>query len=288
MKEKLFLFVLAINCFLFAYAQDNSKEINWWRYRYASDWYLQNDSVMCQNIYSWNFYCTEYVEEINGRKYEYFFSEPEAFPVAETRNVEADAEHFYALLVRRENGCVYADYQDYLKYISHGEDFLEGSHANPDYIPYHRTNDGEIILYDYNMKIGDKYCSVDGYEDISVVEKDVVTFEDGAPRRRLKLSNNLILIEGIGCINSNGMLLDYLNPSNEYANNFTYLSEAYCLDTRIYKNSLYKVFDMQNNRITQLTGKLNMKAPLFDLQGRPVQGSPKHGVYIQNGKKVMR
>ena len=27
---------------------------------------------------------------------------------------------------------------------------------------------------------------------------------------------------------------------------------------------------------------------LFDLQGRPIQGSPKHGVYIQNGKKVMR
>lgn len=27
---------------------------------------------------------------------------------------------------------------------------------------------------------------------------------------------------------------------------------------------------------------------LFDLQGRPVQGSPKHGVYVQNGKKVMK
>lgn len=33
------------------------------------------------------------------------------------------------------------------------------------------------------------------------------------------------------------------------------------------------------------------KAPqkeLFDLQGRHIQGEPKHGVYIQNGKKVMR
>ena len=27
---------------------------------------------------------------------------------------------------------------------------------------------------------------------------------------------------------------------------------------------------------------------IYDLQGRPIQGSPKHGVYIQNGKKVMR
>jgi hypothetical protein len=27
---------------------------------------------------------------------------------------------------------------------------------------------------------------------------------------------------------------------------------------------------------------------IFDLQGRRIQGSPKHGVYIQNGKKVMK
>lgn len=31
-----------------------------------------------------------------------------------------------------------------------------------------------------------------------------------------------------------------------------------------------------------------VKGRIFDLQGRPVQGSPKHGVYIQKGKKVMR
>jgi len=31
-----------------------------------------------------------------------------------------------------------------------------------------------------------------------------------------------------------------------------------------------------------------VKGRIFDLQGRPIQGSPKHGVYIQNGKKVMR
>ena len=31
-----------------------------------------------------------------------------------------------------------------------------------------------------------------------------------------------------------------------------------------------------------------VKGRIFDLQGRPVQGSPKHGVYIKNGKKVMR
>ena len=36
------------------------------------------------------------------------------------------------------------------------------------------------------------------------------------------------------------------------------------------------------------TASKRMPSQLYDLQGRPVQGSPKHGVYIQNGKKVMR
>ena len=31
-----------------------------------------------------------------------------------------------------------------------------------------------------------------------------------------------------------------------------------------------------------------MNNVLYDLQGRRIQGSPKHGVYIQNGKKVMK
>ena len=31
-----------------------------------------------------------------------------------------------------------------------------------------------------------------------------------------------------------------------------------------------------------------MNNVLFDLQGRRIQGSPKHGVYIMNGKKVMK
>ena len=32
----------------------------------------------------------------------------------------------------------------------------------------------------------------------------------------------------------------------------------------------------------------SMSSQTYDLQGRPIQGSTKHGVYIQNGKKVMR
>ena len=40
--------------------------------------------------------------------------------------------------------------------------------------------------------------------------------------------------------------------------------------------------------VSEPTVNKSMPSRIFDLQGRRFQGSPKHGVYIQNGKKVMR
>ena len=48
--------------------------------------------------------------------------------------------------------------------------------------------------------------------------------------------------------------------------------------------SMYNGQDAKNNGMQEGT-RNNV---LFDLQGRRIQGSPKHGVYIQNGKKVMK
>jgi hypothetical protein len=52
------------------------------------------------------------------------------------------------------------------------------------------------------------------------------------------------------------------------------------------------VFDLDwLSQPSLITGELIKAKPyrgLFDLQGRRIQGEPKHGVYIQNGKKVMR
>ena len=50
-----------------------------------------------------------------------------------------------------------------------------------------------------------------------------------------------------------------------------------------------KLFFEDVNSINEVEADARIHSDkLFDLQGRPVQGSPKHGVYIQNGKKVMR
>ena len=40
--------------------------------------------------------------------------------------------------------------------------------------------------------------------------------------------------------------------------------------------------------ISDASSPQNLKTATFDLQGRRIQGEPKHGVYIRNGKKVMK
>ena len=272
-----------------AFAQESLPKVNLWIFNYADNWYQQNDSILCQNIYQWNYSCYEYDKELNGKKYEIFFSEPEVAPTTGARKASEAADRLYALLIRRADGRVYADYQDYLAYISQDWEHWGRSYADTNYIPYQLTDDGEIILYDYNMEVGEKYRSVEGYDDISVASKDEVTLEDGKPRRRLTLSNGLILIEGIGCINSNGMLLDYLNPAGKYANRFSYLDKAYSMDTKVYSNTIFKVGNAHPDGIDPLHLSPITQHPsaLYDLQGRKVQGQPTRGIYIKDGKKVV-
>ena len=285
------LFVLLLLAMIqnVAEAQETLAKANSWSFNYANDWYAQNDSILCQRIDRWTFICFDpgYDFEVNGRSYELCFSEPPVFPTASARRT-AETDRFYALAVRRENGRVYANYQDYLDYLSLEVGSVQGPRANPDYIPYPLTDDGEIILYDYNMEVGDKYRSVEGYDDVSVASKDSIVLDDGMQHRRLTLSNGLILIEGIGCINSNGMLLDYLNPASIFANNFTYLDYAYSMENRVYKNTIFKVGDLYVNNMAEPHTQSVNKCHLFDLQGRRILSEPQHGLYIKNGKKVMK
>jgi hypothetical protein len=47
---------------------------------------------------------------------------------------------------------------------------------------------------------------------------------------------------------------------------------------------------LYNTEVGIVEPTVNKSTPsqLYDLQGRPIHGSPKHGVYILNGKKVMK
>ena len=146
----------------------------------------------------------------------------------------------YVLGLREENGRVLVNYDEYISYLKridneHTEayykqmaeqygldiklkegttwetdNWVEGGDVN--YIPYPLTDDGEMVLYDFTMQVGDKFRSVAGHDDIGVVQVDTITTSGNVERRKLTLSNGLVLIEGIGCINSPSRLFTYLNP----------------------------------------------------------------------------
>ena len=70
------------------------------------------------------------------------------------------------------------------------------------------------MLYDFNMKVGNKYGHVEGYDDVWVSEIRKIAFDDGKIRKLFILSNGLKIVEGIGCLCSEGdPLLRYLNPN---------------------------------------------------------------------------
>ena len=265
-----------------------------WVYDYLSHWTQKGDSIYGDVFYEW--YHTIGTIEIEGKKYTAIDFESEAIPTAkQRRGAVQDIE--YCLGLREENGRVLANYQDYMNYLLHKYPDGSGyraSFGDESYIPYYLTDDGEVILYDFNMKVGDKYRHVDGYDDICVTAIDSVMLNDGNKYKRLKLSNGLILIEGIGCINSPGMLFDYLNPSHGVKHWVCYLTLFFnnVEDDWMATPSSDAIYEYRNPLIVN-TWSLGIeeqtlstgKEDIFNLQGQRINGLQK-GLNIQDGKKI--
>ena len=259
-----------------------------WVYDYLYGWAQKGDSIYGDVFYEW--YHTIGTIEIEGKEYTAIDFESEAIPTAkQRRGAVQDIE--YCLGLREENGRVLANYQDYMSYLadkySNGKCF-----GDPSYIPYYQTDDGEIILYDFNMEVGDKYRHVDGHDDISVTAIDSVMLNDGSKHRRLTLSNGLILIEGIGCINSPGMLFDYLNPSSGIKHWMCYLTLFFDnvenewwgtpSSDAVYKYSNPLIVNTRSLGIEERTLSTG-KEVIHNLQGLRINGLQK-GLNIVDGK----
>lgn len=258
----------------------------YWVYGTTSNWYSSQDTVYCKRLNEWIFSMTDETVDIDGKKYYLMENSPANYPTS-SRNTATGSED--ALGIRLERGRVYVNYNQYLEYLkrSHDGETHTPSFGNPDYIPYHLTEDGELVLYDYNMEVGDRYRSVESYDDIEVTEKDSVSLCDGRKHCRLTLSNGLILIEGVGCINSNGRLIDYLNPAEQLGSHFTCLLYAFSDNAeKLYENSAIKINELETSGISSEKNSSADDAITYDLQGRRVS-SPKKGVYIRDGRKVV-
>lgn len=145
-------------------------------------------------------------EEVNGKIYFKLFY---MLDQCESHGLQRQTDFYRpdTLLrkIREENGRILVDYEDYKNYCTK---------AYVDYIPYKKTDGGELVLYDFNMKVGNKYGHVEGYDDVWVSEIRKIAFDDGKIRKLFILSNGLKIVEGIGCLCSEGdPLLRYLNPN---------------------------------------------------------------------------
>lgn len=232
-------------------------------------------------------------EVINGKTYHKLYWGKPSDPDCRTADLHGNGFHFMQASIREEAGRVLVDYEIYKAFLEYmWYDILTG---RADYIPYKITDDGEMILYDFNMQVGDKYNSVLGHDDVSVVKIEKITTNDGIERKFFILSNGLKIIEGIGCINSSGMFLNYLNPvidrkDGPYWLNGSYLSvfrwfDEY--DNPIYSRTLEEVITGSVGIVPVTMDKEdNISTPLYDLLGREVIGIPEPGIYIRNRKKI--
>lgn len=107
--------------------------------------------------------------------------------------------------IREDMGKVYTSYECFAKLmtetISDVKNYLN---------LYPVTENGEVILYNFNLSTGDSYPDMEIDNGVYVAFKDTIMLRDMELRRRLILSNGQELIEGLGCVNSKGGYFLYL------------------------------------------------------------------------------
>ena len=286
-KRAMAVIVVLFLCVPLYAQEDDTYQGYWWRYSFTDKWEQTDEAIACRNLVHW-LYSKGPQVKIHDRTYTAVLSEP--MPIVTSKRKERMDGRWYALGIRKDDGRVYADLQEYQEYLSRPFNWEneQPSFGTADYIPYYKTEEGEVILYDYNMEIGDKYISMEGHDDVSIVAKDTVVLSDKREHRRLTLSNGLVLIEDVGCIN--GFPLDYLNPLPLFNGYFSFLQDVSSVDGNlIYITDLIvqdlDVFSHINN--TEVSCRL-IDYSIYNLQGRRLTCEPEKGMYIKNGRKYLK
>ena len=162
---------------------------------------------------------------------------------------------------------------------------------------YEMTNDGELVLYDFDMQVGDKFRSVPGKDDVYVIEryKEYPNFRTRQDTLDIiKLSNGFRLVYGVGF---KGTMDVYDNVPFGYSpqgNYFDYLSSTTGeYGMRLYfarcNNEFYweDCFDSGGFSGIYIPWSPKKQESLYDLHGRKLEAMPSKGIYIQNGKKIV-
>ena len=116
-------------------------------------------------------------------------------------------ENIYQYHVREAEGKLYGLKDEYVQMMSILFGMAEDSLFIED------RGDGEVLLYDFTLKVGDRYpCK----GDVKVQSVEMVTTRDSVERRLLCLSNGQKILENVGCISAGGELLGYQNTGLGY------------------------------------------------------------------------
>jgi hypothetical protein len=183
--------------------------------------------------------------------------------------------------IREFDGRIFVNREDYLGLLA--KTSYWSWEGDVDYLPYEQTSDGEIVLYDFTKQTGDKFLSLKDHSDISVESVKTIVTLDGVTRRVQILSNGNIVVEGVGCINSSGIWLCYLNPAQSPCKR-SKMENMYMTEGGNPFFSWEEINTLSVKNIRPSIAKCN--SVIYDLQGR-LSHSPSRGMYIQDGRKVV-
>ncbi len=155
----------------------------------------------------------------------------------------------------------------------------------------------DVVLYDFTLGVGDRYpCR----GNVIVEHISEMTTRDGISRKLFCLSNGLLLLEGIGCLNSRYGVFGYQNDPGISVGSEA--AQAPQSDESPVDNTLLSFLKYGENTapvyilgdwemgIGKVTEKKRTNL-IHDLQGRKVgtdqSSSLKKGIYIVDGKKVI-
>ena len=195
-----------------------------WFYSGGCYWYLK---ILPEDCWGRNF-CPAFVErynikgmkELHGKNYfslSFYRSSYDCVCSGYLHYHEEDSLHLSFLPppstyigIREENGKYLVDKEEYMALLA--DNSYWSRIGDPTFIPYKETSDGELVLYDFTLQSGDTCCHRKGFDPVLVNSVDTIVLGDGRARRMQTLSNGYEIVEGIGCLNSPGWWLFYLNP----------------------------------------------------------------------------
>lgn len=172
----------------------------------------------------------------------------------------------------------YPETSDYNMYHSYTTAAYEENHKV--YAFSYSEDSSATLLMDFDMKKGDVL-----YESICVFDDDSVEIE-GVKRKRILLDENSrnCWIEGIGSTTEVWATLVPM-PTNGVSQ---YLESCYENGKCIFKNENLPDFVVSGIKNVDVAKNVEDKNEVYNIMGCKVTSESGHGVFIKNGKKIIR